>query len=403
MNDDKINVLFFIAKNRTRQDGKAPIYCRITYVGKRKQFSTGHFVNPLRWNSKQQLVKKSESDAQFINSTLSLILQKINESFLYLQVNEKEFDHEDIYQVYCGERVNRNRTFLEVLELHNNRIKTLVGKEYALRYYQKWRGMLILLRGFIKTTYNKNDVLLSSLSLKFLDDLDFYMKSKKDHKQITINKCIQRVRKVVKFAISEGYLDKDPFIFYKPKRFKKEVVFLTKDELLLLENHSFYQRRLEQVRDMFVFCCYTGLAYAEMSRLKKEHIVRGFDGNKWISMYRKKTGGYFSIPLLDKPLEILSKYSGQKTEFVLPKISNQKFNSYIKEICEILGIEKKISHHIARKTFATTVLLFNDVPMEIVSRLLGHSKLQTTQDHYGKIVDKKVSEVVSKLKKKLDD
>ena len=188
---------------------------------------------------------------------------------------------------------------------------------------------------------------------------------------------------------------------YKPKRYKKEVIYLTQEELKKIENHQFAQKRLQQVKDMFIFCCYTGLAFAEMSYLKQKHIITGFDGNLWISMYRKKTGKEFSIPLLDKPIEIIRKYRYDNKNLLLPKISNQKFNSYIKEICEILGIEKKISHHIARKTFATTVLLYNDVPMEIVSALLGHSNISITQDHYAKVVQKKISEQMKNLNKKL--
>ncbi|GAA4299203.1 site-specific integrase [Aestuariibaculum suncheonense] len=268
--------------------------------------------------------------------------------------------------------------FLEVMELHNNRMEKLVGIEYASRYYQKWRGMHTLIKGFIKKTYKRNDILLSKLTLKFLDDLDFFCKSELKHKQVTINKCIQRVRQIIRLAISEGYLAKDPFILYKAKRYKKEIVYLNSEELMKVEEHNFAQTRLEQVRDMFIFCCYTGLAYAEMSSLKQEHLIKGFDGNTWISMYRKKTGKDFSVPLLEKPKQIIDKYKSNTRETLLPKISNQKFNSYIKEICEIVGIEKIISHHIARKTFATTVLLYNDVPIEIVSELLGHSKITIT-------------------------
>lgn len=399
----KISILYLLQKNRTNQQGNCPIRCRITYFSKRKIFSTGLFINPDFWNSKKQKAFPPNQENDYINSQLSLISQKIKKAFLLLQVQEKDFDVNDVYQVYKGKNTKKNKSFLEVMELHNSRIEKLVGIEYAPKYYQKWKGMHTLLSGFIKKTYNRSDFLLGKLTLKFLDDIDFYMKSEKNHKQITINKCIQRVRQVVRYAISEGYLEKDPFILYKTKRYKKEVVYLTKEELELVEKHKFAQMRLEQVRDMFIFCCYTGLAYAEMSNLKSKHIVTGFDGKEWIKMHRKKTGKDFSVPLLEKPIQIIEKYGDTKTEKILPKISNQKFNSYIKEICEIVGIEKNISHHIARKTFATTVLLYNDVPMEIVSELLGHSKIQTTQQHYGKIVQKKVSEEMSKLTSKLNN
>jgi integrase len=403
MENNKLSILFLLQKNRINKKNKCPVRCRITFLKKRKIFSTGLFINPKYWKSKKQKAHPPNDDNDFINSQLSLISQKINKAFLMLQVNEMEFDVEDVYLAYKGANIKKNKSFIEVMELHNSRMKKLVGKEYAPRYYQKWEGTLTLLKGFIKKTYKKKDILLSKLTIKFLDDLDYYLKSEKSQKQITVNKCIQRVRKVIKLSISEGFLHKDPFILYKPKRYEKKVVFLNKEELAMLENHTFSQIRLTQVKDMFIFCCYTGLAYAEMSELTSEHIIKGYDGNKWISMYRKKTGKHFSIPLLGKAKRILQKYKHKDSDKVLPVISNQRFNSYIKEICEIVGITKDISHHTARKTFATTVLLYNDVPMEIVSELLGHSKITVTQEHYAKVVKKKIGEQINILRQKLEE
>jgi integrase len=173
------------------------------------------------------------------------------------------------------------------------------------------------------------------------------------------------------------------------------IIYLTDEELKQLEKHSFSQPRLQQVKDLFIFCCYTGLAYAEMSSLTTKNIEIGFDGNEWIQMIRKKTNRKISVPLLPKAKEILEKYNNE-----LPRISNQKFNSYLKEISALLSIDKKLTHHIARKTFATTVLLFNNVPMEIVSELLGHSNMNITMSHYGKVVQKKVSDAIHEFYKK---
>lgn len=401
MENNKITILYLLQKVRLNKQGKCPVRCRVTYNQKRKEFSTGLFINPDYWNSKQQKAHPSSKENDFINTQISLITQKLHQAFLFLQVNETNFDVADIYSNYKGEHTKKQRGFLEVLELHNDRMKKLVGKEFAPRYLEKWVGSHTLLKEFIRKTYRKNDILLENIKLKFLDDLDFYMKSEKNHKQITINKCIQRIRKIIKLAISEGFLEKDPFIFYKPKRYKKEIVFLTQKELNKIESYQFVQKRLEQVRDLFIFCCYTGLAYAEMSSLRANHIVLDSDGNKWISMYRKKTSRHFSTPLLNKAIVILDKYKEVNNDRCLPKISNQRFNSYIKEICEIVGIEKVISHHIARKTFATTVLLYNDVPMEIVSELLGHSKISVTQEHYAKVIKKSLSSQMKRLNKKL--
>ena len=399
MNNNKLSILFLIDRTKINKQNKCPIKCRMTYLKKRKQFSTGYFIEMNFWDSKQQKAKPPNKENNFTNTQLSLIKQQINQAFLYLQVNTDVFDVDDIYLKYKGENTKEQKTLLEVFELHNSKVEKLIGSEYTKSTYVKFVEAKNHIKNFISHKYGKRDILLTSVKSNFLDDFDYYLKSEKQHKQITINKSIQRVRKVIKLALAEGFIKRDPFILYKPKRYSKKVSFLTTQELKALENYKFKQVRLQQVRDMFVFCCYTGLAYQEMANLKHTHLISEFDGNTWIKMVRKKTKGLVSVPLLNQAENILNLY---KTEtFLLPVISNQKFNSYLKEIAEIVGIEKRLTHHIARKTFATTVLLYNDVPMEIVSELLGHSKISITQDHYAKVVQKNVSIQMQKLKSKL--
>lgn len=243
---------------------------------------------------------------------------------------------------------------------------------------------------------------MKDLKLQFLYDFEYYLKTEKKFMPNTVYKTTQRLRRVVRVSIGAEYLVKDPFILHKASKPKKQVIYLSEPELKALEKHEFSQERLQHVKDMFVFCCYTGLGYQEMSSLEAKHIIKGFDGNLWVEMVRQKTDKKVSIPLLPKALELMEKYAeGTPKEFKrFPPISNQKFNSYLKEISAILGIEKNLTHHIARKTFATTVLLFNNVPMEIVSELLGHSNMNITQAHYGKVVQKKVSDAIHKLYKK---
>ena len=244
--------------------------------------------------------------------------------------------------------------------------------------------------------YKRKDVKLKDLDLKFIKDLEYFFKIDLKLKQATVYRSIQRVKKIIQFAIAENYLKKDPFHLYKNKKYKTVIVYLTDEELKRLEKHTFSQVRLQQVKDLFVFCCYTGLAYTEMTTLTTNNIEVGFDGNEWIQMIRKKTNRVISIPVLPKAKEILEKYENE-----LPKISNQKFNSYLKEISALLSIDKKLTHHIARKTFATTVLLYNDVPMEIVSELLGHSNVKVTQASYAKVVQQSVSKEMKKVQSKL--
>lgn len=199
-------------------------------------------------------------------------------------------------------------------------------------------------------------------------------------------------------AENEGMISKTPFALHKPVVVKKEVIYLTYEELNELETYSISQPRLNLVRNLFVFCCYTGLPYYEMSTLSAKNIERGFDKKLWLVIERKKTGKSYRVPLLPKAVEIMREYLGGEG-LIFPKLSNQKFNSYLKEIADIVGIEKNLTHHIARKTFASTVLLYNDVPMEIVSELLGHSSIKVTQESYARLSNKKVSETMIRLSK----
>jgi integrase len=401
MKNLKFNIRYILSKNKTRKDGKAPLMCRITYLDERKQFSVGLFIYPKNWNNSLQECEPPSNDNNYINSQLNLIKNQINQVFLYLQINNSEFTVDDIYTKFKGNTPKKELGVLEVYELFNIRIQKLIGRDLKKVTYKKYIESFVHLKSFIKAYFIANDIKLKDLKLNFLNEYEYFLKTQKRLEQSTINKAIQRFRKVIQFALEQEYIDKNPFIGYKAKRVQKEVVYLTDDELKSVENYDFSQTRLQQVKDLFVFCCYTGLAFKEMSNLKPEHIVNGFDGNKWIKMNREKTSKPLMIPLLPKALDIISKY--QSEEKLLPSISNQRFNSYLKEIADIVGLKKNLTHHIARKTFASTVLLFNDVPMEIVSELLGHSKISTTQDYYAKIVNKKLSETMKGLSERLNE
>lgn len=402
MNNNKLHILFVLDKVNTNTKGIAPLRCRMTLLGKRKIFSIGIFINPNFWNSKKQKAFPKNQENEYINMQISLISQQINEAFLFLQVNKKDFDVDDIYLKYKGEVPNNEKTILQIFTIHNEKVEKLIGKDYAKPTFWKYRQSKELLKDFIKYQYKRNDYQFKDLDLKFIQDYEFYLKTEKNLGLASVNKAIQRFRKMVKIAISEGIIQREPFLMYKVKRIKKEVIFLTTEELQRLEDYTFHQSRLEIVKDMFVFCCYTGLAYTEMANLEEKHIIKGFDGNNWIKIMREKTQKVVSIPILPKSANIIEKYQNKgKNGKLLPILSNQKFNSYLKEIADIVGIEKNLTHHIARKTFATAVLLYNDVPMEIVSELLGHSKLSVTQEHYAKVVQKKVSEYMINLGKKL--
>lgn len=402
MQQDTLIILFYLKRARTNAKGKCPILCRMTFKKERKQFSTGLFINPENWKAKvQKAIDPSEESIQ-INNHLSLINQRINKAYLTLKVQRDEFSVEDISETFLNKKIKKEDSVISYFKKYLDKQKKLIGKDIRESTWKKFNYVCSDVESFISKSYNKKDILLTELTPQFLDDFEYYLKTEKEQKQVTINKEIQRFRKPIRIAVAEGYLDKDPFSLHKPGRVKKEVVFLSQDELDKFEKKDFSQPRLQLVKDLFVFCCYTGLAYNEMSKIETKHLEIGFDGNEWIKIVRDKTNKEVAVPLLDKAKNIIKKYQSKDgSDTLFPGISNQKLNSYLKEIALILEIDKRITHHTARKTFASTVLLYNDVPIEVVSEILGHSSIQITQSYYGKVVQKKVSETFIKLKKKV--
>lgn len=240
-----MKVLFLLAKNRPNKMGKCILKCRITYCKQRREFSTGQFINPSNWNSKQQLAKPPEPDSDYINSQLSLIKTKINRAFLMLQVKEDRFNLNDIYSQYKGEKLVKEYNVVEFFERYLKKLKTLIGIDIKQATWNKFSYVKSDVKSFIKWQFKTNDYPLKKLELQFLNDFEYYLKVEKKHKQITINKSLQRFRKPIRIAVAEGYLDKAPFTLYKTKTVRTEVVFLSPEELALLEQHEFTQPRLQ--------------------------------------------------------------------------------------------------------------------------------------------------------------
>lgn len=400
MKKENFTILFVIKLTKLNGKGLCPVNVRITYQGIRKENATGYFVDPKFWDAKRQLTTSKALDAISTNIQLELIKQKIKNAYLSILLETDDFEADDIYHKYLGKPFKESEFVVRYFQKYLDKIFKLIGKDLKLATWKKYNYACIQIVGFIKFKYKKNDISLDKINLQFLTEFEYYLKTEQNQCQSTINKAIQRFRRLITIGIAEGFLEKDPFILYKAKKVKKEVIFLTHEELKTVEKTQISQPRLALVKDLFVFCCYTGLAYVEMAHLFKQNIQIGFDDVNWIQMKREKTQRQISIPILPKAQEIIEKYSTDSNR-IFPSISNQKFNSYLKEIADVTGIEKRLTHHIARKTFASTVLLYNDVPMEIVSELLGHSNMVITQESYGKVVQKKVSEAMRSLSVKL--
>lgn len=393
-----MKVLFLIQRKKVNKRGFLPIMCRITLKKERKEFSTGIMIQPSWWVKKSQEVKGNVENSNVINSRLNQIRQKLDKTHLLLEVENLDFDVNDILKAYRGEKTKREYTLILVIQEHNSYNEKLIGREIKKVSWQKFENTLTHIKGFLKWKYKQVDIKLKGLKYQFIVDFEYYLKVVEGMQQSTINKNTQRFKKMINFAVAREYISVNPFMLHKPKAVKKDVVYLTSKELKEIEGKEITIPRIAEIRDCFVFCCYTGLAFKEMSNLRKSNIIRGDRGDLKIEVVRQKTGKRVTIPLLPKAFRILEKYksilSGDR---VLPSKTNAHFNAYLKEIADLCGIEKNLTHHLARKTFATTVLLYNNVPIEIVSKLLGHSRIGITQAHYGSILQEKVDNEMKRI------
>ena len=399
----RVNISFFRYHSRETETGEAPLYCRLWHESKRKIFSIGFKVTRNKWNQNKQIATGKSEMTQRINTQMEVIKKKLVGIETKLIMEGSEDILEDMYALYIG-KTTVSRSFITLFEERYMTAKRMEGIKFKKSTLDKFKDVLELVRAYIKKSYHASDIPMNKVNFKFISGLEDYLLTVRRQKPVTINKNMQRVKQVTTYAMKCNYIKVDPFIDHAPLKVEKELVFLTTEELHKLESYQFAQERLAKVRDLYLFSVYTGLAYHEAFALQKKHIIMAFDKKFWIEMKREKTGKGISVPLLPQAMKIMEKYDngGDKEAHVLPAISNQKMNSYLKEITEIVGINKKLTHHTARKTFATTILLYNDVPIEIVSKLLGHSSIAVTQKHYAKVVNKKVSACMEKLEKQLN-
>lgn len=321
-----------------------------------------------------------------------------------LAISGETFDASDIKNLLTGTKVPE-RYLVPVFEEHNSRMEKLLGKEYAPATLKNFKTCLAHLKSFLWKFYKKADINLAKVEQSFLNDFDFYLRSRANIGNNAAVKHTKNLSKILKICYRNNWIDKDLAQFYNGKYNEVNVNFLTEEELSSIQNKEFSGKGLNLVRDIFIFSCFTGLAYIDIYNLTANQISKGIDGGLWIITNRQKTGTSSHIPLLPVALEIIEKYQGhpltENSEKLLPVYTNQKVNEYLKTIADTCGITKKLTFHCARHTFATTVTLSNNVSIESVSKMLGHKSIKTTQ-HYAKILDKKVSEDMKLLKEKLN-
>lgn len=398
-----MSVLFFARKSKSNGRGETPIYMRITINGERYDLGTKRFVKMENWLPEAGRVKGSSEAAKSTNSFLDSLRAKAFEHQKQILLVGRQLTMEEFKTRWQGISVDRPRMLMEIFAQHNEQMKALINHEFSPLTLERYTTSKKHTQEFMKWKYKKDDIDIKKLKYEFITDYEFWLKSVRKCDHNTSMKYLSNFKKIVNICIKNGWLDRDPFVGFKMAKREIERPFLVEEELNRIINKTFIVPRLSQVRDIFVFCCYTGLAYADVEKLTREEITTGIDGEKWIWTSRQKTDSATRVPLLPPALEILDRYKGDpqcvNKGRLLPVLSNQKMNSYLKEIADACGITKKMTFHTARHTFATTVTLTNGVPIETVSKMLGHRNLKTTQ-HYAKILDKKVSEDMNMLRTK---
>lgn len=396
--------LFYLKGKHKEKDVKVPIYLRLTVDGQRSELSVSRKVDPQKWSARMGKMKGTNFEANELNQYLDTVRSKINRIHRQLVEDNKTFTSSDVKNLYLG-KGEKLKMLLELFDEHNQQMKKLIEIEFALGTYKRYHTTRNHVAEFIKSEFPKKDIPVRDVDLKFIKGFEYFLKTAKECNHNSALKYINNFKKIIRMAVAHEWISKDPFYNYKVQFKTVEREFLSKEELQALVEKKINGERLNVVRDMFIFCCYTGLSYIDVQKLHPDNIVTHIDGSLWIKSKRTKTKSRLGIPLLPTALAIIEKYKEHPKVLngnrVLPVLSNQKSNAYLKEIADLCGIKKNLTTHLARHTFATTVTLSNGVPIETVGQMLGHKNLRTTQ-HYAKVIDRKVSEDMAILKRKLD-
>ncbi len=398
--------LFIVKKHRKNANGESPIYLRITISGKTSDMTVHRDIDYELWDIKTAMPQTGIRKLRSLTDYLFSIKTSMYEHYKYLRETNQKITPQMLKDAYLGiEDETEIVSLVDIFNEHNLEMEKLIGIDYSKSTVTKYKSTLKHIINYMLLEYQQKDINIIDVNNKFVKGFEIYLKTKKDCSHNTTMKYITIFKKIIKIAMANDWLKKDPFVNFKITVKKTERPFLSEEELHTLINKKFKIERLEIVKDMFLFSCFTGLAHSDLKKLTKENIKTGADGNKWVMINRTKTDGSSHIPLLPITEAIIEKYHFhphcQIKNVLLPVMSNQKMNAYLKEIADICGIDKKLTTHIARHTFATTVTLNNDVPIETVSKMLGHSSIKMTKI-YAKLLDKKVGRDMEHLQDKFN-
>jgi len=396
------SILFYLKKSKKTEDSVYPIYARITIGGSRAEFSMQHNISDKNWNPVKGRVRGLGHDVKKINSSLEFTKSKIYGYKLELEQEGKTVTPASLRDKYKGVSSSDEKTILGIFKEHNDRCRKLVNIDFAPGTVERYETSYKHVENFMYKVYNKKDVTINQVTPKFIHDFEYYLKIERKCNHNTTTKYLKNFKKIIKIALANYWIVKDPFSNIKFSIKEVDIAFLTEEELSNIMSKKLEFDRLRLVRDVYVFACFTGLAFIDVKNLKRSHI-ENIDGALWIKKRRQKTKNWSHIPLLEPAIDIINKYKNhptcRNTDLVLPVMSNQNMNAYLKEIAVACKIKKNLSTHTARHTFATTVTLSNNISIEVVSKMLGHSSIDMTKK-YARVVDDLIQRDMQKLQGK---
>ena len=385
-------LLFYIRRDKTNKKGEAPVFMRLTINGERADASIKRFIEPHAWNSAKGKANEKCRGGKDLNLYLDAISANILRIQRDFELDKKEVSAQIILNRYLGKEQSDRHTLMEVFRAHNEKCRALSGISLAPGTVIRYETTLRLTEEFLQKSYQKEDCYLDEVTNQFIEDFEFFLKTVRRCCHNTTSKYLMNFKKIVRIALAKGWMKKDPFAQIRFHLDPVEREFLEKQELKAMLNKTISIPRLAQVRDIFCFCCLTGLAFMDVQQLKPEHLVADIHGKIWIRKARQKTKNMCNIPLLDEAQKIIDRYRDhpycQTHGVLLPVCSNQKMNSYLKELADICGIRKNLSTHCARHTFATLTLA-SGATIDNVAKMLGHANVNMTR-RYAKVLDSSI-------------
>ena len=396
-----VMVSFSARESKKNKKGESPIEMSISTNGERVHFNTGKFVKAEDWDKKKQSVKGKSDSTHLLNAFLVQLRNKVYRKEIEL-VQNGFIVTAAILRDAVLDKVDalNEKTLFELVDIHNNDQEALVGNGISKATYWVSFYTRKLLKEYVASKYRREDLYLRELNINFIKYFHTFLKTEKGMAQNSCTKHLKLLKKIVNQAVANSYMTSNPFLSYKVEREPVEIDFLDEEELRRIINFDTLLPRLERAKDMFLFGCFTGLSYIDIKTLTAEHIEKDELGRIWIKKRRVKTGVLARVPLLPIAKLILDKYKGG--DKLLPIQDPADVNKYLKDIAILCNINKRITFHTSRHTFASTVTLSNNISLEVVSKMLGHTNTRMTS-HYAKLVDRCIGEQMDKLMNTYND